>query len=99
MPLDVSVRQVLEEVLEVLERVQAVSLGSLDDAVDGSTGLGSFRGVAEQPVLATDGEVVDGALGRPYDTVDQSCTWERDASCGFSLCPWTSGPCSIKGHS
>lgn len=62
MPLDVSVRQVLEEVLEVLERVQAVSLGSLDDAVDGSTGLGSFRGVAEQPVLATDGEVADGAL-------------------------------------
>ena len=33
MPLDVSIRQVLEEVLEVLERVQAVGLGSLDDAV------------------------------------------------------------------
>ena len=33
MPLDVGVRQVLEEVLEVLERVQAVGLGSLDDAV------------------------------------------------------------------
>lgn len=62
MPLDVSVRQVLEEVLEVLERVQAVSLGSLDDAVDGSTGLGSFRGVAEQPILTPDGEVADGAL-------------------------------------
>jgi len=30
MPLDVGVRQVLEE---VLERVQAVGLGSLDDAV------------------------------------------------------------------
>lgn len=33
MPLDVSIRQVLEEVLNVLERVQAVGLGSLDDAV------------------------------------------------------------------
>ena len=33
MPLDVSIRQVFEEVLEVLERVQAVGLGSLDDAV------------------------------------------------------------------
>ena len=60
--LDVSVRQVLEEVLEVLERVQAIGLGSLDDAVDGGAGFGSFRGVAEQPVLAADGEVADGAL-------------------------------------
>ena len=50
------------EVLEVLERVQAIGLGSLDDAVDGGAGLGSFRGVAEQPILATDGEVADGAL-------------------------------------
>ena len=33
MPLNVGVRQVLEEVLDVLERVQAVGLGSLDDAV------------------------------------------------------------------
>ena len=41
MPLDVSIRQVLEEVLEVLERVQAVGIGSLDDAVDGGAGLGS----------------------------------------------------------
>lgn len=49
MPLDVGVRQVLEEVLEVLERIQAV-------------GLGPFRGVAEQPILAADGEVTDGAL-------------------------------------
>ena len=62
MPLDVGVRQVLEEVLEVLERVQAVGLGSLDDAVDGGAGLGSFRGVAEQPILAADGEIADGAL-------------------------------------
>ncbi|EEX68156.1 hypothetical protein MITSMUL_05158 [Mitsuokella multacida DSM 20544] len=62
MPLDVGVRQVLEEVLEVLERVQAVGLGSLDDTVDGGAGLGSFRGVAEQPILAADGEVADGAL-------------------------------------
>ena len=38
-------RQVLEEILEVLERVQAVGLGSLDDAVDGGAGLGSFRGI------------------------------------------------------
>lgn len=53
MPLDVGVRQVLEEVLEVLERVQVVGLGSLDDAVDGGAGFGSFRGVAEQPILAT----------------------------------------------
>ena len=62
MPLDVGVRQVLEEVLEVLERVQAVGIGSLDDAVDGGAGLGSFRGVAEQPILAADGEVANGAL-------------------------------------
>lgn len=62
MPLDVGVRQVLEEVLEVLERVQAVGLGSLDDTVDGGAGLGSFRGVAEQPILAADGEVANGAL-------------------------------------
>lgn len=62
MPLDVGVRQVVEEVLEVLERVQAVGLGSLDDVIDGSAGLGSFRGVAEQPILAADGEVADGAL-------------------------------------
>lgn len=62
MPLDVSIRQVLEEVLEVLERVQAVGIGSLDDAVDGGAGLGSFRGVAEQPILAADGEIADGAL-------------------------------------
>ena len=62
MPLDVGVRQVLEEVLEVLERIQAVGLGSLDDAVDDGAGLGSFRGVAEQPILAADGEVADGAL-------------------------------------
>jgi len=62
MPLDVGVRQVFEEVFEVLERIQAVGLGSLDDAVDGSAGLGSFRGVAEQPILAADGEVADGAL-------------------------------------
>nr|WP_278832501.1 hypothetical protein [Mitsuokella multacida] len=62
MPLDVGVRQVLEEVLEVLERVQVVGLGSLDDAVDGGAGFGSFRGVAEQPILAADGEVADGAL-------------------------------------
>ena len=60
--LDVSVRQVLEEILEVLERVQAIGLSSLDDAVDGGAGFGSFRGVAEQPVLAADGEVADGAL-------------------------------------
>ena len=66
MPLDVGVRQVFEEVLEVLERVQVVGLGSLDDAVDGGAGFGSFRGVAEQPILATDGEVADGALGKPF---------------------------------
>lgn len=66
MPLNVGVWQVLEEVSEVLERVQAVGLGSLDDAVDGGAGLGSFRGVAEQPILATDGEVADGALGKPF---------------------------------
>lgn len=59
MPLDVGVRQVLEE---VLERVQVVGLGSLDDTVDGGAGFGSFRGVAEQPILAADGEVADGAL-------------------------------------
>lgn len=41
MLLDVSIRQVLKEVLEVLERVQAVGLGSLDDAVDGGAGLAS----------------------------------------------------------
>ena len=63
MPLDISIRQVLKEVLEVLERVQAVGLGSLDDAVDGGAGLGSFRGVAEQPILTADGEVAD--LGDP----------------------------------
>ena len=62
MPLDVSIRQVLEEALEVLERVQAVGLGSLDDAVNGGAGLGSFRGVTEQPILAADGEIADGAL-------------------------------------
>ena len=62
MPLNVGVWQVLEEVLEVLERIQAVGLGSLDDAVDDGAGLGSFRGVAEQPILAADGEVADGAL-------------------------------------
>ena len=61
-PLDVGVRQVLEEVLEVPERVQAVGLGSLDDTVDGGAGFGSFWGVAEQPILAADGEVADGAL-------------------------------------
>ena len=49
MSLDVGVWQVLEEVLEVLERIQSV-------------GLGSFRGVAEQPILTPDGEVADGAL-------------------------------------
>ena len=53
----------LEEVLEVLERVQAVGLGSLDDTVDGGAGLGSFRGVAEQPVLVADGEVSNGVFG------------------------------------
>lgn len=52
----------LEEILEVLERVQAVGLGSLDNTVDGGAGLGSFRGVAEQPILAADGEIADGAL-------------------------------------
>ena len=52
MTLDVGVWQMLEEVPEILERVQAVDLGRLDDAVDGSTGFCSFRGVAEQPVLA-----------------------------------------------
>ena len=62
MPLNVGVWQVLEEVLEVLERIQAVGHGSLDDAVDDGAGLGSFRGVAEQPILAADGEVADGAL-------------------------------------
>lgn len=62
MPLDVGVRQVLEEVLEVLERGQVVGLGSLDDAVNGGAGFGSFRGVAEQPILATDGEIADGTL-------------------------------------
>ena len=66
MPLDVSIRQVLEEVLEVLERVQAVGLGSLDDAVDGGAGFGSFRGVTEQPIRVADGEVADGALGKPF---------------------------------
>ena len=48
MPLDVGVWQVLKEVLEVLVWIQAVGLGSLDDAVDGGAGFGSFRGVAEQ---------------------------------------------------
>ena len=62
MSLDVGVRQVFEEVLEVLERIQAVGLGILDDTVDGGAGLGSFRGVAEQPILAADGEVADGTL-------------------------------------
>ena len=42
-PRDISIRQMFEEVLEVLERVQAVGLGSLDDAVDDGAGLGSFR--------------------------------------------------------
>ena len=64
--MDVGVQQVLEEVFELLERVQAVSLGGLDDAVDGDVGIGSFRGVAEQTVLAADGEVMDGALGKPF---------------------------------
>ena len=80
MPLDVSIRQMFEDVSEVLERVQAVGLGRLDDAVDGGAGFGSFRGVAEQPVLAADGEVADGALGRPDDPVGQRCTRERDAN-------------------
>ena len=62
MTLDVGVWQMLEEVPEILERVQAVDLGRLDDAVDGGAGLGSFRGVAEQPILAADGEIADGAL-------------------------------------
>ena len=69
MLLDVSVRQILEEVLEVPERVQAVRVGGFDDAVDGDAGLGSFWGVAEQPVFATDGEVEDGVLGRPDNPV------------------------------
>ena len=56
----------LEEVLEVLEWIQAVGLGSLDDAVDGGAGLGSFRGVAEQPILAADGEVADRAPCKPF---------------------------------
>ena len=62
MPLDVGIWQMLEEVLEVLERVQAVGIGSLDDAIDGGAGLGSFRRVAEQPILAADGEIADGTL-------------------------------------
>ena len=62
MPLDVGVRQALEKVFEILERIQAVSLGGLDDAVDGGAGFSSFRGIAEQPVLAADGEVADGTL-------------------------------------
>lgn len=62
MPLDISIRQMFEEVLEVLERVQVVGLGRLYDAVDGGVGLGSFRGVAEQSILTADGEVADGAL-------------------------------------
>ena len=43
MPLDVSVRQMLE-VLEVLERIQAVGLGGLDDTVDGVDDLGLLSG-------------------------------------------------------
>ena len=62
MPLDVGIRQLLEEVSEVLEWIQSVGLGCLDDAVDCGTGFGSFRGIAEQPVLAADCEVADGAL-------------------------------------
>lgn len=69
MPLDVGIRQLLEEVSEVLKRIQGIGLGRLDDAVDCSAGLCSFRGVAEQPVLATDGKVADGALA---DVVGQS---------------------------
>ena len=72
MPLDAGVQQVLEEVLEVLERVQAVGLGSLDDAVDGGAGLGSFRGVAEQPILAADGEVADGRPASPLSMAKSS---------------------------
>lgn len=52
-----------EQWSEVLELVQIIGSGGLDDAVDGSAGLGSFRGVAEQPVLVADGEVSNGVFG------------------------------------
>ena len=36
------IRQVLKEVLEVLERIQAIGFVSLDDTVDGGTGFVLF---------------------------------------------------------
>ena len=94
MPLDVGVWQVLEKVLEILERVQAVGLGSLDDAVGSGAGFCSFRGVAEQPVLAAD-EVFFLQVWR--DGLDEvppcMCPAEGMTSCSRkrSCKRWTSG--------
>ena len=52
MILQVDVWQPLEQVLEVRERIEVVSLGRLHDAVNRHASLGPLWGVSEEPVLA-----------------------------------------------
>ena len=43
---------------------KTIGAGCFQQAVDHSTGPGSFHGVAEQPVLPSHGKWTDGVLGK-----------------------------------
>ena len=51
-----------QDIGQIFFWIEAVRLARLDDAVDGGARLGSFRAVAEEPVLPADGEGTDGAF-------------------------------------
>ena len=56
------VRQLLEEVPQVLVGAEPVLLGGLDDREYDGGGPGAVGGVGEEPVLAADHEGLDAAL-------------------------------------
>ena len=70
MNLEIHIGKFREEISQILERIQSVCLAGLNHAVGCSTGSGSLRGSAEQPVLPTYGEVPDGPF---TDIIGHGC--------------------------
>ena len=68
--LEIHIGKFREEISQILERIQSVCLAGLNHAVGCSTGSGSLRGSAEQPVLPSYGEVPDGSFA---DIVGHGC--------------------------
>ena len=55
----IQIWEIREYLNQVFLRINLVGLAGFDDAVYHCAGLGTFRAVTEQPVLAADGEGTD----------------------------------------